>query len=376
MRLFKMEFYKITARPALVASFLLASGFFLLVLWQEADGARAELDGRVYHGLEAIEIDRRLAKEYEGQFTMETVEAIVGRFGFSGYVNGGEFRVREGNFCSQFVTDAMTDFWQTEQRPSGYSAGEAWENYGKKYVEGNFQFGYTKGWENLQDVWYIAVVSLHVWLVLLAAPVFSEEYSRETTGILLSSYHGKSTDIRRKAEASIGAGVLAYLFLNALLLGMTALLYGCDGLWASAGMMGDYFLFAGHGTWSVAFFLSLQFLLGLASVLLDVAIALFLSSKCSRPATAVTAGMALYFLPYVGNQVLFQMLFGLGLAELPWGWAAMDALRIFCFSMPLYLPHKGLAGIPSRWLWYVPFIAAAALAASIWRGCQNYREHG
>jgi len=111
---------------------------------------------------------------------------------------------------------------------------------------------------------------------------------------------------------------------------------------------------------------------GVFSVLLDIAITLFLSSKCSRPATAVTAGMALYFLPYVGNQVVFRMLLDFGVAELPWGWAVMDALRIFCFSMPLYLPHKELAGIPSRWLWYIPAVAALVLLASIWRGCRNY----
>ena len=371
MRLLKMELYKITARPVMNIAFFVMLGFFLLVLWQEADGTRTELDGEVYHGLEAIRADRQIAKGYEGPFTMEKAEDIVGRFGFSGYMEEG-FQTREGNFSSQFVTDAMTDFLQTGQRPVGYFTGDDWENYGKRYVEGNFWFGYTKGWEKMQDVWYIALVSLHVWLVLMAAPVFSEEYSRETTVILLSSCHGKSTGIRRKIEAAMGIGVLAYLCLCALMLGLIGILYGWDGLGASAGMMVHSFLFAGHGTWSVAFFLSLQFLLGLASVLLDIAITLFLSSKCSRPATAVTAGMALYFLPYVGNQVVFRMLLDFGVAELPWGWAVMDALRIFCFSMPLYLPHKELAGIPSRWLWYIPAVAALVLLASIWRGCRNY----
>lgn len=375
MRLFKMEFYKITARPVMDVGFLLVVGFLLMVLWQEADGTRTELDGKVYHGCSAIQIDRQLAKEYEGTFTMETAEGIVERFGFSGYVADGSFNVREGNFCSQFVTDAMTDFFQTRQRPACFSTGEAWENYGKKYVEGNFQFGYTKGWEKMQDVWYMALISLHVWLVLMIAPVFSEEYSRGMTGILLSSYHGKSMGIRRKIEVAMGVGILAYFMLSALIWGMAVAIYGGDGLGASAGMMGDFLMFSGHGEWSIASFLFFQFLLGLASVLLNVAITLFLSSKCSRPVSAVTAGLVLYFLPYVGNQILFQMLLDFGMAGQPWGWVTMDALRIFCCSMPLYLPHKGLAGIPSRWLWYIPIIVAVVLAASIWRGYQNYREH-
>ena len=143
MRLWKMEFYKIAARPVMNIGFLLVVGFFLLVLWQEADGTRTEIDGKVYQGLEAVAKDRQLAKEYEGRFTMEKAEDIVERFGFSGYEGKsgeGFSNAREGNFCSQFVTDAMTDFLQTQERPLGFSTGEAWENYGKRYVEGKILF--------------------------------------------------------------------------------------------------------------------------------------------------------------------------------------------------------------------------------------------
>lgn len=117
MRLWKMEFYKIAARPVMNIGFLLLTGFFLLVIWQEADGARTEIDGKVYQGLEAVQKDRQLAKEYEGVFTMEKAKDIVKRFGFSGYiahVEGEVYNIREGNFCSQFVTDHMTDFFRQE----------------------------------------------------------------------------------------------------------------------------------------------------------------------------------------------------------------------------------------------------------------------
>ena len=36
MRLFRMEFYKIAARPAMGVVFLLMAAFFLLVFYQEA----------------------------------------------------------------------------------------------------------------------------------------------------------------------------------------------------------------------------------------------------------------------------------------------------------------------------------------------------
>ena len=378
MRLWKMEFYKIAARPVMNIGFLLVVGFFLLVLWQEADGTRTEIDGKVYQGLEAVAKDRQLAKEYEGRFTMEKAEDIVERFGFSGYEGKsgeGFSNAREGNFCSQFVTDAMTDFLQTQERPLGFSTGEAWENYGKRYVEGKILFGYTQGWKELQQVWYMAMVSLHVWLALMIAPVFSEEYSRKVTGILLSTAFGKSKDIFRKVEAAMGLGILSYLFVCVLLFGMTAVVYGVDGLGASAGINSSFLVVSGRGDWSISFFFFFMFLSGLASVLLNVGIVLFVSSKCSRPVSAVTAGILLYLLPYGLNQILFQMLLSMGAANNPLGWRVMDAMRIFCFSMPMYLPHPDLFYIPVRWAAYIPLITVVAMIWCIWRGCRNYRGY-
>lgn len=378
MRLWKMEFYKIAARPMLNLGFLLLVGFFLLVFWQEADGTRTEIDGKVYQGLEAVKKDRELAKEYEGIFTMEKAEEIVERFGFSGYVGNEkeEFRkVREGNFCSRFVTDKMTDFLQTGERPPGFSKGEAWENYGKRYVEENISFGYTQGWESLQKVWYMAMMSLHIWLVLMVAPVFSEEYSRNVTGVLLSTTLGKSRGIFRKIEAAMGFGILAYVLLCVLLFGITVVIYGGDGLWASAGMNSIFLMFSGRGNWSIAFFFLLLFLLGMAAVLLNVGITLFVSSKCKRPVSAVTVGVLLYLLPFGLNQILFDLLLDMGVAGSPLGWRLMDVIRMFCFSMPMYLSHPDIFYLPLRWARYIPLIVVGVMVGCILRGYKNYREY-
>lgn len=221
----------------------------------------------------------------------------------------------------------------------------------------------------------MAVLFLHAWLVLMIAPVFSEEYSRNVTGVLLSTIFGKSKDIRKKIEAAMGFGIFVYFLLCMLLFGMTVAAYGGDGLWASTGMTVELFLFFGRGDWSIAFYLFLLFLLGLASVLLNVGITLFVSSKCSRPVSAVTAGMLLFFLPYVLNQVLFHILLELGVANNAFGWRLMDAMRIFCFSMPMYLPHPEIFRIPFRWAMYVPVIMFVVMIVCIWRAYKNYREY-
>lgn len=375
MRLFQMEFYKITARPLMNLALLGMIGFFLLVLYQEAGGTRAEIDGTVYQGLEAVRQERELAKEYEGVFTMEKARDIIERFGFSGYI-GGEGRevinIREGNFCSQFVTDKMTDFMQTEQRPSDFSKGEAWENYGKYFVDGEFRFGYTRGWEKLQDIWYIAVTFLNLWMILMAAPVFSEEYSRNATEVLLTTNQGKSRDIRRKMEAALALGIMVYVLTMLLLFGVTAAIYGWDGL--KAGVTSSAFmLHTDYG--SMGNFMGILFLAGLASVLLNVGITLFLSSKCKRPVTAVTAGMLLFLLPYGVDRVLFPMLSGMGAANYFWGWILMDVMRISCYSMPVFLPHPGIFTVPVRWLMYIPAIVSVTLGICVWRGYQNYKNY-
>ena len=142
MRLWKMEFRKIAGRPVMNIGFLLLVCFLALILIQEAAMSYSEIDGKSYQGLEAIRADRRLAKEYEGVFTPEKAKEIVGRFGFSGYVgnrenmgdSGGSNR-REGNYCSQFVTDSMTDFRQTGKKPEDFLDQEEWGesdgNYGQ-----------------------------------------------------------------------------------------------------------------------------------------------------------------------------------------------------------------------------------------------------
>lgn len=379
MRLWKMEFYKITARPVMNLGFLLILGFLILVFYQEVDASRTEIDGKVYQGLEAIQMDRKLAKEYEGIFTMEKAEDIVERFGFSGYVGEGTLEEityeREGNYCSQFVTDKMTDFMQEDRRPTDFSTGEAWENYGKYYITGDVFFSYANGWKKLVDVWNMGIILLQVWLILMIAPVFSEEYSRNTTGILLSSKHGKSKDIWTKMMASLSLGGISYLVMVLLLTGMTIAVYGTDGLHANPLLIGDMFWAAGSRHWTAGGLLAAVFLEGLTAVFLNVCIMLFLSSRCRRPVTAVTAGALVFFLPAGINQVLFQILLSLGAASSFPGWLFLDVMRISCLSFPIYLPFLESCGVPMNWLAYVPVIVLVLIGFCTWRTIANYRNY-
>lgn len=378
MRLWKMEFYKIAARPVMGLGFFLIVGFLVLITFQEANISYSEIDGTAYKGLEAIRADRELAKEYEGAFTAQKAEDMIKRFGFSGYVKDVENPIRrEGNYCSQFVTDSLTDFRQTGEKPEGFSGREDWAEPSQKYcVSGHIRFGYAAGWKCLQEMWKQAVTYLNIWMIVMAAPVFSEEYSRKTAAILLSTERGKAQGIWGKITAALSLGLACYVSVMGLLFGLAAMLFGLDGLDASASMVLEPLLWqAFPESWSVAHILWLLFFKSMDSMLLNVCIVLFLSSRCQRTVSAVTAGVALFVLPYFVNGPVFSLLLDAGGARHYVGWLVLRAMRIFSFSMPMYLPLLEDMAVPVSLWQAVPWVVAGVAGVGIWRAYANYRNY-
>lgn len=371
MRLLKMELYKIAAKPVPNIGLALIVGFIVLVIMLEVAATTTEIDGKTYTGLEAIQAERRLAKEYEGVLTMEKAEDIIERFGFSGYQVNTTY-TREGNFCNQFITDKLTDFMQTGEKPVDFVKGEQWENYAKYYVDGSVVFGYTAGWEYILEWMMTAAIMLDVWLILMIAPVFSEEYSRNTAAILLPTRHGKSKDIRAKIAAALSFGVLIYLGVILLLFGIGVGIYGTDGLNAGASLIKGVFWTLNLHNCNVAECLIISVLLGLVAVIMNICMVLFVSSRCKSMVFSVIIGVLLYFLPFFFNDVLFQMLLYMGVANYFWGWILMDIMRVTSISMPFYLPWLGDFGIPANWLVFIPFIVIFTMVFSI---CCAYRSY-
>lgn len=291
MRLWKMELYKITARPVLNGGFILILGFLMLIFLQEAKGTRTEIDGTVY------------------------------------------------------------------------------------YVNGRVRFGYIAGWQWMREVWMMAALTLNLWLILVTAPVFSEEYSRNTVGILLATEHGKARDIREKITAAVGFGVLMYVLVTAVFFLMTLVIYGSDGLDASAALSIDFFWIAPSSDLSMGRVLLVVFLEGLAAVILNICMVLFISSKCRNTVSALTAGLLLYLLPHFLNKVVFQLLIDMRIANYFLGWIFLDSMRIFSCSMPLYLLRLEGFNLPAHWLALIPPIVIFLTILSIWRAYANYKNY-
>ena len=160
MGLWKMELQKILGRPLLNVGLFLILALQLIAFCSDVSGKQSEIDGNIYKGISAIKADRRLAEEYGGRLILMKVEQIIERFGFSGYRMEDEKkapRSREGNFCNQWVTDNMTDFFYTEKKPSALKEGKMWQERGQQYFSADLQFGYTAGWSyfhNAEKIYY------------------------------------------------------------------------------------------------------------------------------------------------------------------------------------------------------------------------------
>lgn len=381
MRLWKMELRRLLDRPVLNLGLLMILAFQVLVFCTEVSNLQTEIDGNLYRGAAAVQADRELAQEYEGILTMEKVEDIIGRFGFSGYVGGWEGgpRVREGNFCSQWVTDCLTDFYQTREKPTALVKGKFWNEHGKYYLESQVRFGYTGGWTNFHSIWSWSVLILNIWLVLMAVPVFSEEYGRKTVQLLLTTVHGRWKDIWAKIAAVFTLGIAAYFLMTGLLLCMTAEVYGIGSLEISAGMFDYRALFTEGGSMTVGEHLLLTFCAKLAAVCLNLCVTLFVSSKCrSTVLGAVLRLIALYPLAWLINEVVYGMLFQMvcdnGMIHELWVWITMDVLGIACSSTTYYLSWSAFIGTPSYWPAVLVCVLASVMAGCIWRAVVNYRK--
>ena len=394
MRLWKMEMRRILGRPILNVGLCLLLAFLVFAFWVDASRSRAEIDGTVYRGINAIQADRKLAKEYEGILTIDKINQIVERFGFSNFIQqeGQDFpREREGNFCNKWVTNNLTDFYQTNKKGTTYLESERWEaygkhylesrrweEYGKRYLEKKMKFGYTEGWKYFHSIWSWSVLALNVWLVLMTAPVFSEEYGRKTIHVLLTSVHGKWKDIWAKIAASLTVGIAIFLALTLLLFGMTIAIYGTDGLGASAGMF-DFRALFGSTNLSVGHYTVLAFGAKFAAVCVNICVTLLFSSRCRSVISAVVVRMLLFYpLAWLMNEVLYQMLFDLiydtGAIYHLWGWLSLDILSILCSSTTYYLSWSAPIGAPSNWGVVILFVLLIVIIGSIWQVFVNYRK--
>ena len=82
MRLYKMELFKLFQNKIFKIGMLAATGLLFLYFWfAEVGGEIATIDGKFYYGYEAVQMNRKITEEFEGDLTDEKVNQIIEKYG-------------------------------------------------------------------------------------------------------------------------------------------------------------------------------------------------------------------------------------------------------------------------------------------------------
>lgn len=228
-KIWKEEIYKIASRKIVWCGLIVILAFLTFRLWAVQKDYTVTIDGQTYHGKAAVEKDKKLAEEYAGPLTEEKVRAIYDRFGFSYYdEETGDF---QGNFCSRFITEKMTNYRQMVERDNPdeiqFMEGEGWDNNVAPLLKGDVQFDYTYGWEDLKETCGITMLLLvSVILIIGLSPIFAEEYTSDSG----HTFDNKEREEKCCMDENSGRGFL----------------FGCGLLYVFPLCMGDLYLYFWH----------------------------------------------------------------------------------------------------------------------------------
>ena len=92
MRLYKMELFKLFQNKIFKIGMLATTGLLFLYFWfAEVGGEIATVDGKFYSGYEAVQMNRKITEEFEGDldvhYATDEGRSILSRLTYSMYDN-------------------------------------------------------------------------------------------------------------------------------------------------------------------------------------------------------------------------------------------------------------------------------------------------
>ena len=110
---------------------LATTGLLFLYFWfAEVGGEIATVDGKFYSGYEAVQMNRKITEEFEGDLTDEKVNQIIEKYGLPTKFEENMPGWRDGNFLNDFVTRYFTNgAWEMVyfQRRGIFWGKQSWE---------------------------------------------------------------------------------------------------------------------------------------------------------------------------------------------------------------------------------------------------------
>lgn len=227
----KDELYKMASRKIVWFGLFLLALFIGWRLFAERGSYTVTIDGQIYRGQQAINLDQQLTAGYAGIFTKQTAQSILEDFGFYYYDPQKDAYI--GNFCNNYLTIRTTNYNQLNVPFSDQVQfqKEYWESNIAPLLNDSFVFDYTYGWNDLKETHsFITVMAMFVLFIIGLSPVFSEEYSLKTANILLSTKRGRQSGIWLKAAAALFLVTIVYSLFSVYLWLLYYIVYGTQGL--------------------------------------------------------------------------------------------------------------------------------------------------
>ena len=306
MRLYKMELYKIYHNRAFIKSCIVALVIWLVYFWfVEVGEGISTVEGEYYQGYEAVQMNRRITEEFEGEITDEKLEEMVERYGFPSVVIRNYPGFRDANYITSFVTDYFTDGYMYGWEDGEYKAPTklypmADTEAGKR--EEHIMFYYSEGWKALIGMLQVGMILVSIIIIIGVSGLFSEESQLKVLPIIFTTQKGKKEDILAKLLAAFTMVSSLYFVMAVFSVALSKLVFGLDGAECS------YWLVMGQYAWlkmSVKSAVILAMEMGLLGLLSLCALAVCISAHCRNSFHSVVITAVGW-----GSPVLLRMLFG------------------------------------------------------------------
>jgi hypothetical protein len=206
MRLYKMELFKLFQNKIFKVGMLATTGLLFLYFWfAEVGGEISTVDGKFYSGYEAVQMNRKITEEFEGDLTDEKVNQIIEKYGLPAKLEENMPGWRDGNFLNDFVTRYFTNgAWENGVLPTErYFLGET--ELGKAYDEiGKTPYlAYTTGWKVFVEMLQFGLILGSILIICGVSTIFAEESQTKMLPLIFSTEEGRRKDVPAKILASL-----------------------------------------------------------------------------------------------------------------------------------------------------------------------------
>lgn len=312
-------------------------------------------DGTYIEGRDAVAYDIEVASRYQGELTEEKIQNILEEF--SPHTKDAAFWLINTTYGT------VVELWgENDGSYNGAGVRDAFPEYKD---EKGMVWNYNKGWLGYLEMGIYTMVFMGLLLVIALSPVFSEEYTRGTDALILTSRYGK----RQCAWAKIIASYLFTLFMTGVFLILMSVGYfmefGLVGGEASV-QLNNHFLF-----WDVPYFLSYMqatgycLVLWIAGSLILTAIVLLLSALCKSSFITVIVALTCYGFPSL-----------LGQMGIPAELLSFNPIWCYLAEKTLEIPRIFAGnGAGLSYVWVVAVFAILAVGISFGMGRRIFARH-